>query len=212
MLLQKRSSVIIPAANMWSEEACLFPPPSLSGSELAAKLIIFNTVGFLTEDELARCRDLANRLCEVNRGRPDARHYDRAYMQDDYFADTASNGCELVVANYVEEEWHARVLSIAEHIRRRKNGDLLPDVGKWLEVRRVRNGYAVAVRRTDLGKIVWAVLVPDDTNLREYCLVGWVNAADALASPRMDWREHGERAWGYYPLPCLNSPESYFTR
>jgi hypothetical protein len=28
MLLQKRSSVIIPAANMWSAEACLFPPLS----------------------------------------------------------------------------------------------------------------------------------------------------------------------------------------
>lgn len=204
MLKQQSLSACTQAANTWSEDACLFPPPSPPRPEPTPVLVS------LTEDELAQCQDVAKRLCEVNRHRPDALHYDRNKMQDDYFADTASNGCELSVANYIGEKWHARVLSIEEHKRNREQGDRLPDVGEDNEVRRTRKQYVVAIRRKDAGKKVWAVQLPNEANLREYRVMGWVYADEALASGLMDWEEDG--TWGYYPLAYLNAPEAYFTR
>lgn len=204
MLTQQNLAVFTSPANTWSEEACLFPPPAQPIAETEPVLLT------LTADELAQCQDVAKRLCEVNRNRPDAAHYDRDKMQDDYFADTASNGCELSVAKYIGQKWHALVLSIEEHKRNRAQGKRLPDVGEDNEVRRTRKQYVVAIRRTDAGKVVWAVQLPDETNLQEYRLMGWVRADEALTSGLIEWEEDG--TWGYYPLASLNSPAAYVAR
>lgn len=201
MLRQKNPPASV---DTWSEDACLFPPACPPAPEVATVLIT------LTEDELTQCQDVARRLCEANYGRPDAAHYDRDKMQDDYFADTASNGCELAVAKYIGEKWHARVLPVDEHRREMEQKCGLPDVGDHNEVRRTRKQYVVAVRRRDAGKVVWGVQLPNELNLREYRLMGWVYADEALASGRIEWEEDG--TWGYYPLSCLAPPETYFTR
>jgi len=205
MLRQQSLCAVTAVENTWSEEACLFPPPSPCGTETAAVLIT------LTADEFKQCQDVARRLCEVNRNRPDAVYYDRDKMQDDYFADTAANGCELSVAKYIGQKWHARVLSIAEHKQNREQGSRLPDVGEDNEVRRTRKEYVVAIRRKDAGKVVWAVQLPDESNLCEYRIVGWIKADEALSSRLMDWDE-ADPSWGYYPLADLSPPAAYFTR
>lgn len=122
--------------------------------------------------------------------RGDAAHYDRGKMEDDRTAQAAAAICELAVAKAVNRYWHAHVWDVRDHDRYRH----LPDVGSNIEVRRCRTRDAVAVRRSDAGKIVFAARTIGD-EFREVDVLGWIPADDVEI-------EAGQ-TWCYVPLEKL---------
>ena len=83
-----------------------------------------------------------------NWGKPDAPYYDPTKMEDNRTAQVASAIGELAVAKAINEYWSASIWKGADH---KKYKDL-PDVGKNIEVRRVRTQDGPAVREKDLKK------------------------------------------------------------
>jgi hypothetical protein len=83
----------------------------------------------------------------------DASHYDRSRMEDDRTAQVAAAACELAVAKYTNQYWHAHIWHRSEHDKYRH----MPDVGTNIEVRRVRTSDRAAVRQGGLGKglVLW---------------------------------------------------------
>lgn len=141
------------------------------------------------------------RACEVgiaryvaNWGKDDAAHYDRDLMEDDRTATVAAAACEVAVARHVNRYWHGHVWHRSEHARYRH----LPDVGRNIEVRRVRTGNRVAVRRSDEGKVVWAAraIGPE---FRQVEALGWLVADEVLA----DCPEG--QTWMYVDLDALKT-------
>ena len=131
----------------------------------------------------------------ANWGNADAKHYDRSRMEEDRNASAASALCEIAVARYTNRYWHGHVWHRSEH---NKNRDAA-DVGKSIEVRRVRTKNAVAVRLSDAGKIVWAARTVDP-EYREIEMLGYISADEAISS-----FQPGE-SWGYVPLDRLHRP------
>lgn len=131
----------------------------------------------------------------ANWGKGDARHYDRSRMEEDRSAQAAAAVCEIAVARYTNSYWHGHVWHRTDHARHRSE----PDVGTNIEVRRVRTRNAVAFRRTDGGRIIWAARVIDP-EYRKVELLGSVNADEAIATLPED------ATWGYYPLANLHRP------
>jgi hypothetical protein len=113
-------------------------------------------------------------------------------MEDDRSAHVAAAICELAVAKATNRYWHGHVWDRAAHAKHRN----APDVGTNIEVRRVRTRDAVAVRRSDAGKIVFAAraIAPEFT---EVDVLGYVNADDALLEC-----SDGE-SWVYWPVNRL---------
>lgn len=107
----------------------------------------------------------------------DAAHYDRSRMQVDREAQAAAAICELAVAKYTGQYWHGGVWCRVDHHKYRH----LADVGEDIEVRRVRTGNAVMVRKKDAGKIVWAARVADP-EFRTVELLGNIPADEVIAS------------------------------
>ena len=110
-----------------------------------------------------------------NWGRNDASYYDRDKMEEDQKAQAAAALCELAVAKYLNEYWHASVWRSAAH-RSHKH---LPDVGKDIEVRRVRTARGVTVRKNDRDKKVWGARCLD-REFRRIELLGYIDANEAL--------------------------------
>jgi hypothetical protein len=113
----------------------------------------------------------------ANWGVDDASYYDRSRMQEDRLAQPAAAICELAVAKYTGKYWHGGVWCRGDHSKYKH----LADVGDDIEVRRVRTGNAVKVRKKDAGKIVWGARVVDD-EYRTVEILGYIAADDVIAS------------------------------
>jgi hypothetical protein len=131
----------------------------------------------------------------ANWGTHDAGHYDRSRMEEDRNAQAAAALCEIAVARYTNRYWHGHVWHRSDHWKNRSDAD----VGSAIEVRRVRSANAVAVRRSDAGKIVWAAKTVD-AEYRQIELLGYVRADEAIET-----LPPGEK-WGYLPLEKLTRP------
>jgi hypothetical protein len=133
----------------------------------------------------------------ANWGTKDAKHYDRSRMEEDRNAQAAAAMCEIAVARYTDRYWHGHVWHRTDHAKHRAAAD----VGNNIEVRRVRTRNAVAVRRTDAGREVWAARTadPEYTKIE---LLGKVRADDVI-----DTFVPGE-TWRYVPLDQLDRPWS----
>jgi hypothetical protein len=97
-------------------------------------------------------------------------------MEDDRTATVAAAICELAVAKFTNRYWHAHVWHRSEHARFRD----LPDVGRNIEVRRIRTKKAAAVRRHQLnqGLVIW-VAEAHQPEFRVVTLHGWLKHDDA---------------------------------
>lgn len=115
----------------------------------------------------------------ANWDKPDAPHYDRARMEEDRKASVSSALCELAVAKYLNQYWHASVWCAAAHHKHRA----MPDVGENVEVRRVRTAPGVAVRLGDTGRVIWAARM-DDPEFRSVVLLGYIDANKAMQTGR----------------------------
>jgi hypothetical protein len=114
----------------------------------------------------------------ANWGKQDAKHYDRARMEDDRTAQQAACICELAVAKATNRYWSGHYWPASEH---HKNRDMA-DVGTNIEVRRVRTGQSAAVRRKQLnqGLILFAAHLPDP-EFRTVEVWGWLDMETAWA-------------------------------
>lgn len=135
----------------------------------------------------------------ANWNRPDAHYYNRARMEKDRDAQVAAAMCELAVAKHLNRYWHGSVWHASDHSKHRHK----PDVGNNIEVRRVRTDTGPAVRRSDIGKVIWAARITDP-EYREVELLGWIEGARGL--------EIGEQREGYKVVPShlLSSPRPPF--
>ena len=108
-----------------------------------------------------------------NWGKSDASYYQNNNKEEDRNAQAASAICELAVAKYTNQYWHGSVWDGRKH---KKYKDM-PDVGRNIEVRRVRTQSGPAVREKDLDRnlVIWgAELV--DPEYRKVRLLGWIDA------------------------------------
>lgn len=112
----------------------------------------------------------------ANWGRADAPHYNRELMEEDRNAQAAAAICELAVAKYLNEYWHGSIWHVSEQNKYRH----MADVGKDIEVRRVRTQKGVTVRPGDKGKKVWGARVTDK-EYRQVELLGFIPADDVLS-------------------------------
>lgn len=126
----------------------------------------------------------------------DAPHYHRDFMEEDRKATVSGALCELAVAKHLNQYWHGSVWCASDHHKYRT----LSDVGRNIEVRRIRTARGVGVRATDAGKIIWACRI-DDPEYRTCELLGWIDGDRAL--------ELGEKHQQYVmvPLTALNPPD-----
>jgi hypothetical protein len=112
----------------------------------------------------------------ANWGKGDAVHYKKELMEDDRTAQVASAICELAVAKATNRYWSGHVWSKEDH---RKYKDV-PDVGTNIEVRRVRKGNTVAVRKHQLGKgLVLFAAQPEAPEFIQVDIWGWIKYDEA---------------------------------
>jgi hypothetical protein len=141
-----------------------------------------NPVVHIMPWEYERCFAVGAGRFTANWGVPDAPHYERTAMEEDRNAQVAAAICELAVAKYVNQYWHAGVWHRTDHGKYKS----IADVGSNIEVRRVRTRDAVAVRKKDSGKVVWGAKVADP-EYRTVELLGYVSADDVIASLLTDY-------------------------
>lgn len=126
--------------------------------------------------EYAHAADVGIRRFTANWGKPDAPHYDRTRMEDDRTAQVAAAVCELAVAKHTNRFWSGHVWHWTEHDTYRN----VPDVGKNIEVRRIRTGKDAAVRKHQVGKglFLWAAkpFAPEFTAVE---MGGWLKYDEA---------------------------------
>lgn len=118
----------------------------------------------------------------ANWGKQDAPHYKKELMEDDRTASVAAAICELAVAKATNRFWSGHVWAKEDH---KKYKDV-PDVGSNIEVRRIRKGETVAVRKHQLGKgLVLFAAQPEPPEFTTVDIWGWLNydAAWDLAEP-----------------------------
>jgi hypothetical protein len=122
----------------------------------------------------------------------DAAHYaDESKRQDDRTAHIAAACCECAVARLLDLHWTAGTAwDRADHDQNRH----LPDVGKNVEVRRIRfpNASTFAVRERDKGRIMVAAFAepPEFIVIR---ILGWISANRAweVGQPTDNYRRTG---------------------
>lgn len=118
----------------------------------------------------------------ANFGRSDAAHYNRERMEDDRTAQHAAAAAEIATARATNSYWTAGgAWSPEDHAQFRS----LPDVGKNIEVRRVRDPGATtfAVGPNDSDRVIFACYV-EPPELRRVRVLGWIRGEDALALGR----------------------------
>lgn len=109
-----------------------------------------------------------------NWGKENAPWYNPAKMEDNRTALVASAIGELAVAKATNEYWHASIWKNSNHNDYRN----MPDVGKNIEVRRVRTQNGPAVREKDLTKenlYIFGV-IPLAPEFVEVEILGWIRA------------------------------------
>jgi len=106
-----------------------------------------------------------------NWSRGDAAHYDRSRMEDNRTAQVAAAACELAVAKWTNNYWSGHVWKVGDHAQQKD----LPDVGRNIEVRRLRTRETAALRRHQLGKgLVLFVAKPVMPEIRWIEIYGWI--------------------------------------
>lgn len=118
----------------------------------------------------------------ANFGRSDAAHYNRERMEDDRTAQHAAAAAEIATARAANRYWTAGgAWSREDHAQFRN----LPDVGKNIEVRRVRDPGAstFAAGPNDCERVIFACYV-EPPEFRRVRVLGWIRGADALALGR----------------------------
>lgn len=121
--------------------------------------------------------DVGIRRYTANWGKQDAPHYANKKLQEDNrTAQVASAVCELAVAKHTNRYWSGHVWHASEHNKYRN----IPDVGRNIEVRRLRTRETAAVRKhqnSDEKLVIW-VAKPVMPELREVHLFGWIKQVD----------------------------------
>lgn len=134
---------------------------------------------------------VGSRRFTANWGKSDAIHYVKERMEDDRTAQQAACVAELAVAKYTNKYWSGHVWHATEHDQYKH----LADVGKRIEVRRIRNlRNGIAVRSHQLGQnlILWAAY-PVPPEFREVHLYGWLPYDEAWELGTFpDW-DHGRQ-------------------
>lgn len=136
-----------------------------------------------------------------NWGKADASYYQNNNKEEDRNAQAASAICELAVAKYTNQYWHGSVWDGRKHSKYKN----MPDVGRNIEVRRVRTQSGPAVREKDLDRnlIIWGAELMDMMPC-EHCkrstgeykrvkLLGWIEAEKGY--------EIGIQKQGYKVIP-----------
>lgn len=132
----------------------------------------------LTDEELEKAKTVGDGRNAQNERSRDAAYYDRALMQDDETASFAAAVAECAVAKATGRVWHAKVWPAAEHWKHRDE----PDVGKNIEVRRIRepqNGLVVREKDLNKDKVIFVAYPIPETGFREVEVIGWLRAEDA---------------------------------
>ena len=115
--------------------------------------------------------DVGIRRFTANWSKQDAAHYKAELMEDNRTAQVASAICELAVAKHTNRYWPGHVWHASEHEKYRD----VPDVGRNIEVRRIRTGKSAAVRSYQCGKglvlFVVSVVAPE---FRTATIHGWL--------------------------------------
>lgn len=108
----------------------------------------------------------------ANWNKKDAKHYENKKRQEDNrTAQVASAIGELAVAKALNQYWHATIWAGQDH----QEHKLLPDVGKNIEVRRVRTQDAVCIRKSDINRGLIVVAVrPIEKEFREVEIFGYI--------------------------------------
>jgi len=122
--------------------------------------------------------DVGIRRYTANWNKQDAPHYANKKLQEDNrTALVASAVCELAVAKHTNRYWSGHVWHATEHQKYRH----IPDVGKNIEVRRLRTREEAAVRKhqNNIQKLVLWVAKPVMPELRQIHLYGWITQTDA---------------------------------
>lgn len=109
----------------------------------------------------------------------DAPYYKKELMEDDRTAHVAAAVCELAVAKLTNRYWSGHVWTAGEHNKYKK---VTRDVGKNIEVRRVRTGESAAVRKRDLGQglvlFVAKAVMPELRKIEVWGYIGYDTAWD----------------------------------
>lgn len=107
----------------------------------------------------------------------DATYYKKELMEDDRTAQVAAAVCELAVAKLTNRFWAGHVWTAAQHDSYKNK---IKDVGRNIEVRRVRMGDSAAVRKRDLSKgLVLFVAKAIAPELREVEVWGYIDYDEA---------------------------------
>ncbi len=126
--------------------------------------------------EYEHASQVGARRYTANWGKADAPWYDAERMEDDRTAQVAAAVCELAVAKATNRYWHAHIWHATEHHKFRG----MPDVGRNIEVRRVRTSKAAAVRKHQVGKgLVLFVAYAIPPEFREVEMLGWMGMDEA---------------------------------
>ncbi len=126
--------------------------------------------------EYEHASQVGARRYTANWGKADAPWYDAERMEDDRTAQVAAAVCELAVAKATNRYWHAHIWHATEHHKYRD----MPDVGRNIEVRRVRTSKAAAVRKHQVGKgLVLFVAYAIPPEFREVEMLGWMGMDEA---------------------------------
>jgi hypothetical protein len=126
--------------------------------------------------EYEHANQVGIRRYTANWTKQNAAHYQQERMEDDRTAQVAAAACELAVAKHTNRYWHAHIWHHTDHEKYRH----LPDVGRNIEVRRIRTQRSAAVRRHQLGKgLVLYVASAKAPELREVLLHGWLKYDEA---------------------------------
>ena len=116
------------------------------------------------------------RRCIENWDVADAPHYDRKRMEDDRTAQVAACVCELAVAKFLNEYWGGHVWPRNKHAENKNRAD----VGRNIEVRRVRTSNNGAVRKHQLNKdLVLFIARAIDPEFTAVELIGWIDHDEA---------------------------------
>lgn len=115
----------------------------------------------------------------ANWGKADSAEYDPSRMEDDRTAQVAAAICELAVARITNRYWGGHAWPKDSHMRNRN----IPDVGRNIEVRRVRKPTAgAAVRKRQLGQgLVLFAAYPEPPEFRVVDVWGWLDHDEAWA-------------------------------
>lgn len=151
--------------------------------------------------EYEHASNVGIRRSTANWLKKDAKHYDRNRMEDDRTAQVAAAICELAVARHTNQYWHGHVWHASEHHHYR----FMPDVGRNIEVRRIRTSVGIPVRYSGCGRnlVLWACkpVVPE---FRIVEIIGMIPHDYAWKNGEPS--EYAPKTTRLFPLEKMNEP------